>query len=289
MFKVFLTKIKTSDGVTLDGIYVKPKKRTHRALVWVHGLTSRFSSGQVLIQELSSQCQKAGIGYFKFNSRGHDIAASGNKKQKIIGGGFERFEECVLDIRAIILFAKKTGYKNFILAGSSTGANKVLYYLYKTKDPCVKAIILAAPVSDIPVGRKLYGTRGLARRISLARRMSIKNPLMLMPSEFGLYYSPRRFLSLFTAGSAEDVVPYHNPNAKWKELISIRIPIAVIFGSRDQYLDRPAKKLIEIFRSKAKSTKNFSGIIIKGARHSFQKKEKELAQAIIKWIKSASA
>ncbi|KKW18681.1 MAG: hypothetical protein UY60_C0006G0024 [Parcubacteria group bacterium GW2011_GWB1_50_9] len=33
--------------------------------------------------------------------------------------------------------------------------------------------------------------------------------------------------------------------------------------------------------------KSFFGIIIKGANHGFQKKEKKLAHAILKWIKRA--
>ena len=99
-------------------------------------------------------------------------------------------------------------------------------------------------------------------------------------------FTARRYLSLCTPGTAEDVFPYYNTGAKWKELKSIRQPIAIVIGSRDEYLDFPAKKFIEIFRQNAKKSKSFSGIIVKGANHGFRGKEKELSSALMRWIKT---
>ena len=53
----------------------EPRRRRAVALIWVHGLGSVFSSGQPLIRELSARLTAAGIGYFKFNTRGHDVVA----------------------------------------------------------------------------------------------------------------------------------------------------------------------------------------------------------------------
>lgn len=284
MIPVNLTRIKTRDGVSLEGIIVEPKRKSKTALVWIHGLGSRFYTSQMLIKQLSAQCQKNGIGYFKFNTRGHDQITLYDKK--LIGAAFEKFEECMLDIRAMIQFAASLGYQHIILVGTSTGSNKVLYYTYKTGDPRIKALILAGSVSDASVGKKEYGAIKLARGISIARRMVAKKSPALMSSEFG-FYSPQRFLSLFSADSSENVFPYHNPKAQWKELKSIKIPVGVIFGSRDQYLGRPAKEVIKILEKNAVSTKSFTSAIIQGADHSFTKKPKELADTIIRFIKRA--
>lgn len=286
MISVSLTRIKTRDGITLEGMHVKPRRKGNVALIWLHGFGSNFAHGQTLIKELSSKCRTAGIGYFKFNTRGHDIASRGNKNKKLIGAGFEKFEDCIFDIRAMIQFARSLGYKKIILAGHSTGANKALYSIYKTQDHRVKGLILAGPVSDVSFGKKEYGTQKLKHGLTLAHRLVAKKSSVCMPLEFG-FYSPSRFLSLFSAGIAEDVFPYHDPNAQWKELKSVRVPIAVIFGDRDEYRDRPVKKLIEIFRGNATSTKSFSKTIIKEANHSFHKKEKELAKTLINFIKRA--
>ena len=141
MIPVLLTKIKTREGLVLEGIVVEPRRKDKNktAIIWLHGLSSKFYSGQTLIRELSSVCRRAGVGYFKFNNRGHDVADWENAG--MIGAGFEKFTDCVLDIRAMILFAKKLGYKDIILAGHSTGANKALYYVYKTINNCFIIVI----------------------------------------------------------------------------------------------------------------------------------------------------
>lgn len=278
---VILTRIKTRDGVTLDGIYIKPKRKGDTALIWLHGLTSYFYSGQALIKELSSRCRKQGIGYLKFNTRGHDVVARGTKHP--LGAAFEKFEDCVYDIRAMIRFAKGLGYKNIILAGHSTGANKALYYLYQTKDWRVKGLILLGPTSDIDFDLKKFGKGEVTKRLALAEKLKQKDPHRLLPQKFGIW-SARRLVSILSPGAREDVFPYYNQKAQWKELRSVRVPVAVIFGSRDEYLTSPAKELIEVFRNHSRA-KSFSGVIVRGANHGFIKKEKELAKVIVGWIK----
>lgn len=288
MIPVFLTKIKTRDGITLDGIYVAPKQKAKTALIWIHGLTSYFYSSQTLIRELSTLCSKNGIGYFKFNTRGHDLIVRGQKKHLLLGTLFERFEDCIFDIRGMIDVAKSLGYKDIILAGHSTGANKIVYYLYKTRDKRVRSLMLLGGLNDIVAETKRVGKKNFKKTLQLAKKLARKNPCTFFMSK-GFLFTPRRYLSLHTPATSEDVFPYYNPRANWKELKSVRAPIAVIIGSKDESLDRPAKKLVEIFSKNAKSTKSFSGIIVKGANHGFYKKEKELAGEIINWIKRAIA
>ena len=119
----------------------------------------------------------------------------------------------------------------------------------------------------------------------LAQQLNRKNPFALFSSQ-GYLFTARRALSLFTPGAAEDVFPYYNPKAKWKELQSIRRPLAVIFGSHDECLDRPAQKIIDTFHSHAPLAKTITGVIIKNADHGFKNKEKELSETIINWIKT---
>lgn len=286
MIPVFLTRIKTRDGISLDGIYVKPKRKSKTALIWLHGLTSYFHSSQTLVKELSSRCNRLGFGYFKFDTRGHDLVTRGQGKNQFLGTLFEEFWDCVFDIRAMVNFAKRLGYKNIILAGHSTGANKAVYYLYRAKDRNIKGIILIGGLNDIKAETKRVGKKEFEKNTRLAEKLNKRNPHSFFTSK-GFLFTPRRYLSLHRPGTAEDVFPYYNSKANWKELKSVRVPMNVIIGSRDEYLDRPAKKLIETFKQNAKLAKSFSGIIIKGASHGFYKKEKELAKEIINWIKRA--
>ncbi len=287
MIPINLVQVKTADGIILDGAYIKSRRKSKHALIWLPGLSSRFSSGQILIKELSSRLAKGGIGYFKFDTRGHDIVArgvKGSRTKALIGSGFERFQDCILDIRAMIAFVKKEGYRDIILAGHSTGANKALYYLYRTGDKRIKGLALLGPISDVVVGLKNFGRRRLNQALKIAEKLKFRNPGPFMPREYGIY-TAERFLSLHRSGSQEDVFHYHDPKAYWKELLSVRVPVAVILGSRDEYLDRTPKEFLGIFQKNAAGAKSFTGISIKGAPHGFQRKERELALIISKWIK----
>lgn len=278
---VHLAQIKTRDGVTLDGAVVLPARKGNTVVVWLHGLSSKFYTGQPLIRELSQRLTQKGIGHFKFNNRGHDIAVKSGKNYT--GSAFEKFEDCVHDIRAVIRFAKRLGFQHIILAGHSTGANKALYYIYKTRDRAVKGLMLLSPMNDLVGEIRMIGAKKLRQAVAIAQRLNKKHPEALMPQRYGLY-TARRYLSLYRPGSREDVFPYYNPKARWKELKSVKIPLAVVIGSRDKFRDRPAKKLVEVFRANAVRASSFTGIVIPGAPHGFQKREKELTRAVVRWI-----
>src|SRR5712692_10643655 len=238
---VSLVRVRTRDGVWLEGIMAGPRRRRRAALIWVHGLGSAFSSGQPLIGELSKRLNAAGIGYIKFNTRGHDAVAG--REKPLAGAAFERFGQSILDIRAMIALAVRCGYGKVILAGHSTGANKVLHYVARTRDRRVIGLILLGPIADVAGERKRIGRRELGRRVAMAERIARGDPTALVPRPFG-FYSVRRFISLYRPGEAEDVFPYYRPEARWAALRRVRVPVAAIVGSRDEYLDRRPAELL---------------------------------------------
>jgi pimeloyl-ACP methyl ester carboxylesterase len=278
---VSLVRVRTRDGVWLDGVIAEPKRRRNEALIWVHGLGSVFSSGQPLIQALSTRLNAAGIAYLKLNNRGHNTVSRGGKR--LAGAAFERFGQSVEDIRTAIALARRAGYDRVILAGHSTGANKVLHYLARVRDRRVIGVILLGPVSDVAAEGKRVGRRELQRRVAVAERIARRDPNALVPRAFG-YWSARRYLSLYRPGGIEDVFPYYRPNARWTALRRVRPPLAAIVGSRDEYLDRPPTALIDAFAQHATGARSFTGIVIPRARHSFQTREEHLARAMVRWI-----
>jgi len=278
---ITLVRIRTRDGVWLDGVIAEPRRRRRAALVWVHGLGSVFSSGQPLIGALSTRLTAAGIAYLKLNNRGHDVVARAGRR--LAGAAFERFGESVRDIRAMILLARSAGYRTVILAGHSTGANKVLHYLARGRDPRVRGLVLLGPVSDIAGEMKRIGARELRRRVAVAERIARRDPDALVPRAFGLW-SARRYLSLYRPGEAEDVFPYYRANARWTALPRVRVPVAGIVGSRAEYLDRSPAELVAAFARNASGARSFTRLVIPGARHGFQRHEETLARAIVDWI-----
>jgi pimeloyl-ACP methyl ester carboxylesterase len=279
---VTLVRLQTRDGVALDGVVAEPRRRRDLALIWVHGLGSVFSSGQPLIRELSTRLTAAGVGYFKFNTRGHDVVAG--RGAQMAGAAFERFGDCAKDLRAVIAFARQRGFRRVILAGHSTGANKVLHYMARVRDRHVAALALLGPVSDIAQEARRVGAGELRRRVARAARLARREPHALVPRAWG-FWSARRYVSLFRPGEAEDVFQYYRANGRWNALRSVRVPIAAIIGGRDEYLDRTPEALLEAFRRNASRARSFSGEIVAGAGHSFVGDERALADVLIRWVK----
>lgn len=282
---VSLVRLRTRDGIFLDGVVAEPRRR-RAVVIWVHGLGSVFSSGQALIRELSRRLTAAGIGYFKFNNRGHDVVAGRGKL--LAGAAFERFGQSVTDIRTVIAHAAACGYGRIILAGHSTGANKVLHYAARARDRRVAGLILLGPVSDIAAAAKQIGARELRRRVAVAERLARRDPRALVPRAWG-FWSARRYISLYRPGEAEDVFPYYRPGARWTALRSVRLPVAAIIGSRDEYLDRRPQELIDAFRRNAVRARPFTGVVLQGARHGFEKHEGALADVIVRWVRNPRA
>ena len=283
---ITLVRIQTRDGVPLDGVMAEPRRRREVALVWVHGLGSVFSSGQPLIRELSARLTGADLGYFKFNTRGHDVVARGGRR--LAGAAFERFGQSVTDLRAMVDFVRRRGFRRVILAGHSTGANKVLHYVARARDRRVAALALLGPVSDIAGEQKRIGARELKRRVAAAARLTRRDPQALVPRAWG-FWSARRYVSLFRPGEDEDVFQYYRANARWSALRGVRVPLAAIIGSRDEYLDRPAAALIDAFRKNATGTRAFTGEIVTGAGHSFVGDERALADLVVRWAKLSTS
>src|SRR5262245_58677458 len=279
---VSLVRVRTRDRVFLDGVMTEPRRRRGVALVWVHGLGSVFSSGQPLIRALSSRLNAAGIAYLKLNNRGHDAVARGGRR--LAGAAFERFGESVEDIRTAIALARRAGYARVILAGHSTGANKVLHYVARRRDRRVIGLILLGPVSDVAAELKRVGRREVQRRVGVAERMARRDANALVPRAFG-FWSAQRYLSLYRQGGTEDVFPYYRPGARWSALRRVRLPMAAIVGSRDEFLDRPARALIDAFARNTGGARSFTGIVISGTGHGFQGREHDLVRAMVRWIK----
>jgi len=278
-----LARIRTRDGVWLDGVIAGPRRRRRVALVWVHGLGSVFSSGQPLIAALSSRLRAASVGYLKFNTRGH--GAVSRQGTRLVGAAFERFGESVRDIRAMIAFAGTLGYRRVILAGHSTGANKILHYAARARDRRVVGLALIGPISDVAAEAKRLGDRELRRRVAVAERLARRDPDALVPRAFG-FWSAQRYVSLYRPGGAEDVFPYHRPGARWSALRRVRVPIAAIIVSRYEYLDRRPADLLAAFERNATASRAFTGIVVPGALHGFQEREGALVDAILGWLRA---
>ena len=116
------------------------------ALVWVHGLTSKFYAPTEI--KVGRGVVDAGYLVVSGNNRGHDFGSRVRRNDGDVvlgGGGWERFDESPRDLAAWISFAASLGFERVALLGHSLGALKVVYYQAQRQDPRVAGVVAASP------------------------------------------------------------------------------------------------------------------------------------------------
>lgn len=292
MGKFSILEATTKDGLVHQGMYFEPAKKEKRALLWVHGLTDNFYGDMGMVEAFVDTLGKEGWGIASFNTRGHDVVTSVKKLDPSkpkgytslnMGAGYEVFADCVHDIDAGISFLAKEGFSEVVIAGSSTGANKVCYYAGTKKDPRVVGVILVSPISDVPIESKTEHYRANLERVK--KLIQEGRGEVLLDDVSYLALTPNRYVSLYEPGSVEDVFDYYNEKPKLTIFSQINTPLAVVMAGSDEYSDRPVSEILEVFKKYQKSTK-YQGVVVQDAFHSLSGKEKEAIQTVIEWIKS---
>ena len=279
-----LVRIKTKDGLELQGLLFEPRKAGKKALVHLHGWTGNFYENE-FIEHMAKELASKGMALLTFNTRGAGHVQEFLRKKKgkteyvKIGGSLEKFEECVFDIEAAIKLLGKKGYKEFILQGHSTGCQKAAFYKWKTKDAWVKGIVLLEPSDDPEITERMLGAR-YSEALEIARRMIAEGKAdSPMPEwvPFGVMLSAQKFISMADPAKVEGRLFHYS--GEMKEMQELDCPVLAVFGSRSDYTENPAEKL-EILKKKMKrcDTK-----LIKNSNHWFFGHEQELGKTVAEW------
>jgi pimeloyl-ACP methyl ester carboxylesterase len=286
-----LVETTTKDSLIHQGVFFKGSKPTHKALLWVHGLTSNFYSHVTLLNNCAVACEESGFGFAAFNNRGHDLVSSIHKVDPSNPKGYsrfpagasqERFEDSIHDIDSGIQFLIEQGFEEVILLGHSTGANKVTYYMAHQQDPRVKAVVLTSPLSDRLVSDE--SAQLIKQNLQKAQTLSEQGEGDTLRTDLFYYVTtPNRLVSLLTPGSDEDTFDYGDPEPKMTDLSKITSPLLVVFGERDEHADRPISEIKKVFDAKRNSS-DYKSVVIPDGLHSFGGKEKELISEIISWV-----
>lgn len=288
--KFELVEIITKDNLVHQGIYCTPKHKGAVALLWVHGLTGRFYGDVNLMNLFAQACDKHGIAFASFNNRGHDVIANMRKVDSgetsgfarvMIGAAMEVFEDCIFDIDAGISFLQSQGCTKIIVAGHSTGANKVCYYAAEKNDPRVAGVVLAGPMSDRfsrNTDKANYERNVRKAKLLLAGGKGDQ----IMEGKHFFPITPRRMVSLLAPNTHEDVFNYGDTKRVLSEFAKIAKPLLVVFSGNDETADRPIESIKHVFDVHAKS-KKYTSVIIPDTTHSYEGKEKEFVSTVIDW------
>lgn len=147
---VELIRVKTADGVQLDGSLQKPSRMgfssPFTAWLLVHGTGGNFYSSGVL-QVFAEQLLQSGYAVARINTRGHDIVSTLPGARVPLSGGaaFESIADCVHDLRAWVDELVRRDFQRVVLVGHSMGGVKAIYAQAHARHPNVVAVVGVSP------------------------------------------------------------------------------------------------------------------------------------------------
>lgn len=270
-----------SDRMRLQGFLVEPKKKTNKAILFVHGGGQDFLWGP-LIGNFSKLAAKNGIAFFTINTRGANIirknysdASSRNKISYLTGYAYEHIEESQKDIEGAFKALAELGYTDIVLVGHCLGCQKVLYFMRNNKLSLrVKKLVLLSPV-DLYAFRKAEFGKRFNVLVEKSRKLVEKGMGETILKHRSTPSSAKRFLEQVTGEESKilnfdlDSMPY---------LRKINIPTLVIIGEEDELLPKP----IDFYTSKFKENigSKLDIVTIKGVGHSLNSKISEIVSMI---------
>ncbi len=280
-----IVEITTKDKLELPGILFEPKAKTKTAIIHVHGFVGNFYENK-FIGGLAKASINRRVAFLSFNNRGAGIVTEfirrkNNKVKYVkIGGSLERFEDCIIDLRAAIDFLSRKGYSKIFLQGHSSGCQKITYYQYKTQDKRVKGLILLAPVDDVGYVKRLLGKKYRAA-------LKIVRALIRRGKRTASVPKWIQFYPMLNAGVAFQVIDKESPSGRLfdysgelREISEVTCPLLAVFGSKDEYEEKPEQKL-ELLRDKTGCDVK----LVNGANHGFSGYERKL-ESIARWMKN---
>ncbi|HSP33081.1 MAG TPA: alpha/beta fold hydrolase [Thermoanaerobaculia bacterium] len=273
-----------TDGVRLSGLLFEPKRRSRRVIVFLHGTGGASVFEQRRTNILAEAFTRAGIAYFPFDNRGSQIVRRLRKKKRSTSGGsaHERIRESIFDIDGAARFLRKRGYRELIVAGHSTGANKIAVYdHYRRRNPFRRYVLLAG-ADDTGL---LYVQLGARRfRSALARARERRNSEELVPSSLSSQpMSWRAFYDMANPDGDYNVFSFLQQfkSRAFRYLSRIPKPALFVYGDHDEFLPpRAVEALAEAIGPKP----NIEFAIMRDADHGFAGSEEDLAALILNWL-----
>lgn len=149
---MFQINVPTKRGSVLNGVLFREEERRNAdtVMIAITGIHGNFYSNP-FYYNVGETLNGGGFDfiYAQTNDAFGEIETVNvnTGKDELIGSWNERFSYTDEDIDAYLTFAESEGYRHIILAGHSLGANKVIYYLSRNKDPRVEHFFLLSPAN----------------------------------------------------------------------------------------------------------------------------------------------
>lgn len=289
IMKTRFIRVTTEDKLILQGLLYEPDQKTDKVVLHIHGMAGNFYENKFL-DAMAKTFTDNGWAFLTPNNRGHDYIAdlpiAGNKEDsKRIGNVFEKFEECVLDVKCWMDFAQQQGFTEIVLQGHSLGCSKVAYYLSQTGDQRVKKLVLASPADMVGLAERWPDHKEMMELSKEWVKEGKGRQILPKLLEDWCYLSAETYLDFHTRGNPIDVFNTYDKEAPSKTLEDIAVPTLAFFGDvKEAYIANMAKDALDIIKSKAKKAPSFEMAVIEGASHGYFAHEQEAADLILKYL-----
>ena len=274
-----LVYVESDDGLLLEGVVLRPLATSEKelAVVWIHGLTGKFYAPSTI--KIGRALAARGHTFVAGNNRGHDFGAVYRTKtgeRRILGGGWERFDESPYDVAAWVGFAMELGFRGVVLIGHSLGALKVCYYQAHRQDPRVVGVVAASP--PLRAGRVDPKVLAQAERMVAEGRGRDLLPWDVSQAGAGTH-SAETLLNRVQANI--DVYGFQTPAPAVGQ---IRCPIFAIYGTDEAWVGGPSD--LEVIRRNAVEARRVDTRMMEGADHTYTGHEADVASVFAEWIDS---
>lgn len=287
--KTSLQRIITSDGIELVGLLYEPETVTKRILIHVHGMAGNFYENKFL-DAVAQTLTAESIAFLTFNNRGcefiKDLTQYEGERRNIVrfGDTFERFTDCLLDIRAAVDFIAGRGFSEIHLSGHSLGGPKIAYYSTETKDKRLASLLFLSPADmvGLAVADKNYN-----QDVDTAQKMIAEgkgNEIMPRLIWGDCYLSADTFKDLSTNESKISIFNLYQKDNPLSVLSMITLPNITIMGRKDSALSVPIEEMMGRIKSAMIHSPRVETVILGDANHGYYGYEQELAHAITSWI-----
>lgn len=277
--------IETNRGTILNGVLFKSKEKANTVVIAITGIHGNFYSNP-FYYNIGDTLNSGGIDfiYAQTNDAFGEIHTFNVKTNspEIIGSWNEDFNNTDDDIEGYLNYARKSGYKNIILAGHSLGANKVIYYLSRHHDKKnVSHFILLSPANLTWLMKNVTENE---KKIILDY-VKTGNGEKILPFYFMGWVeciANTAYQWIFT--STQNNV-HVEKDGDFSQVEKITHTGAMIIGTYDNFTYGDPAGFLSNINNHMPTAKENKLIFIEKTGHTYQQKEDEIAQDILNVVK----
>ncbi|MBR0253382.1 MAG: DUF1749 domain-containing protein [Synergistaceae bacterium] len=278
--------VETERGTLLNGVLFSSEKKADTVVIAITGIHGNFYSNP-FYYNIGDTLTAGEIDfiYAQTNDAFGQIQTFNVKTQtpELIGSWNEDFNYVDEDIEGYLKFAHKEGYKNIILAGHSLGANKVIYYLssrHHDKNN-VSHFILLSPANLTWLMKNVTERE---KQIIL-EYVESGNENKILPFYFMGWVeciAKTAYQWLFTP-TLNNV--HVEADGDFSQTAKITHTGAMIIGTYDNFTYGDPAGFLSNINNHMPTAKENKLIFIQNTGHTYQKKEQEIAEDILKVVK----